>query len=246
MLRFSTLGRIVGAAAEVAHRLDLLSTLRHYIYGTGVSDKLREVDQLHHLVRDNAWIFGEDWHMSRSEASLTTVLRDNVHDDAVLEAQLLASRGKVVRDDGRSGRLDLVLQRTVRGPGQTARLVVELKRPRCQLGERELSQIQSYARALSRHSGMGRSRWTFMLVGSTIDEEAIGDQIEQTGRARGLLVQQDDYEVWVVTWGELLDRAEGRLDFYKDQLQYDMSQESAVERVRTRHAELLPSEAVEE
>ena len=40
MLRFSTLGRIVGAAAEVAHRLDLLSTLRHYIYGTGVSDKL--------------------------------------------------------------------------------------------------------------------------------------------------------------------------------------------------------------
>jgi len=136
MLRFSTLGRIVGAAAEVAHRLDLLSTLRHYIYGTGVSDKLREVGQLHPLVRDNAWIFGEDWHMSRSEASLTTVLRDNVHNDAVLEAQLLASGGKVVREDGRSGRLDLVLQRTVRGPGQTARLVVELKRPRCRLGER--------------------------------------------------------------------------------------------------------------
>lgn len=246
MLSYSSLGRIVGAATEVTRRLDLLSTLRYHIYGAGVSDKMREVDQLHPLIRDNTWIFGEDWHLSRSEASLTKVLRDNVHDEALLEAQLIDSGGEVRRNDGRTGRLDLVLQRTIRAPGQTARLVVELKRPSCRLGERELSQIRSYARALSQHSGMGPSKWTFLLVGSRIDEDAIGDQINQSGRPRGLLLPKENYEVWVATWGELIDQAERRLDFYKDQLQYDISQESAVERVRSRHSELLPPELVED
>ena len=246
MLRYSSLGRIVGAATEVTRRLDLLSTLRHHIYGAGTADKMREVDQLHPLIRDNTWIFGEDWHLSRSEASLTKVLRDNLHDEALLEAQLAESGGEVRRSDGRTGRLDLVLQRTIRAPGQTARLVVELKRPRCRLGERELSQIRSYARALSQHFGMGPSKWTFLLVGSTIDENAIGDQINQSGRARGLLVQNENYEVWVATWGELIDRAERRLDFYRVQLQYDISQESAVDRVRSRHSALLPPELVED
>jgi hypothetical protein len=68
LLRFSSLGAIVGAAAEVGRRLDLLATLRHVIYSPDVSAELREVDQLHPLVRDNVWLFGEPWRLSASEA----------------------------------------------------------------------------------------------------------------------------------------------------------------------------------
>ncbi len=45
-----------------------------------------------------------------------------------------------------------------------------------------------------------------------------------------------------MTWGRLLDQAERRFTFYREQLAYSASQEEAVKRVRRRHEELLPPE----
>jgi hypothetical protein len=241
MLRHSSLGNIVGAAAEVTRRVDLISALRHAVYSDDMASRMREVDQLHPLVKDNVWLFGEDWRLSRSEASLTTVLRDVLGDEVMLEADLAASGGQVRREDGTTGRLDLVLQRTIRSPGSQHRLVVELKRPKVALGEKELTQIRSYARALSRHAGMGPSKWTFWLVGAHLSED-ITDQMDQRDRAWGHIVNQEHYEVWVTTWGQLLDDAARRLEFYREQLSYDIGQEAAVARVRERHGALLPDD----
>ncbi|MBB5808903.1 hypothetical protein F4560_008671 [Saccharothrix ecbatanensis] len=96
--------------------------------------RMREVDQLHPLVKDNAWLFGEEWRLSRSEPGLTTVLRDVLADDALLEADLIASGGQVLRDNGRTGRLDLVLQRTIHTPGLQHRLVIRVEAPECRTG----------------------------------------------------------------------------------------------------------------
>jgi len=172
MLRFSTLGQIVGAAAEVSRRLDLLTTLRHVIYSPDVSDHMREVDQLHPLVRDNVWLFGEPWRLSASEVGLTTVLRSAVGDDTALEADLLRQGNAVMLPDGKRGRVDLLLQRTLIGPDERQeRLVVELKRPSVHLGADELTQVRRYAHALTEHPGVGPSRWTFWLLGSQTKEE---------------------------------------------------------------------------
>jgi hypothetical protein len=202
---------------------------------------MREVDQLHPLVKDNAWLFGEDWRLSRSETSLTNVLRAVASDDTLLEAELEASGGKVLQTDGRQGRIDLLLQRTIRSPGQQYRLVVELKRPSTRLGNDELAQIRRYASALSSHAGVGPSKWAFWLVGADTRPEIEG-QLNQRDRAWGHIESGDDYEIFVTTWGNPIDSAEGRLAFYRDQLEYDISQEEATERVRARHAELLPPE----
>lgn len=161
MLRHSTPGKIVGAAAEVARRLDLIATLRHVIYSPDVSEDMREVDQLHPLIKDNAWLFGENWRLSRSEASLTNVLRTVVDDEVVLEAELATSGGQVLLVDGRRGRVDLLFERTILNPGDQQRLVVELKRPSVSLRNKELSQVRGYASALSSHAGVGPSKWTF-------------------------------------------------------------------------------------
>jgi hypothetical protein len=36
---------------------------------------MREADHLRPLVKDNAWLFGEDWRRSRFGISLTNILR---------------------------------------------------------------------------------------------------------------------------------------------------------------------------
>lgn len=242
MLRYSTLGKIVGASAEVTRRLDLISTLRHVIYGAGVAEHMREVDQLHPLVRDNAWLFGEEWALSSSEKSLTTVLRSVVGKDKILDTEL-GPKGTVLRSDGKTGRVDLLLQRTVSSPGHRDRLIVELKRPSKKLGREELNQVNDYAAALSKHDGTGKAHWTFWLVGAHISEK-IEDELDQSDRTPGHYKKQRNYDIWVVTWGDLLTNAEQRLAFFRDQLQYDVSQEEAVQRVHDRHAELLPPQLV--
>jgi len=242
MLRNSSLGRIVGAASEVTRRLDLISTLRHVIYSPDVSDQMREVDQLHPLIKDQAWLFGEDWRLSRSEASLTNVLRAVIDDDVILEAELSSLGGELLLADGRGGRIDLLLERTILAPGEQQRLVVELKRPSVSLRNKELGQIRGYAGALSSHPGVKPGKWTFWLVGADCHSEIKG-QLEQRDRAWGHIEAHDDYDIWITTWGRLLDDAERRLAFYREQLNYDISQEMAVERVRARHQEWLPPQS---
>lgn len=240
LLRFSSLGAIVGAASEVSRRLDLLQALRHFVYSPGVSAEMREVDQLHPLVTGNAWLFGEAWRLSASEAGLTNVLRAVVGDGVALEEDLVREGDSLHLPEGKRGRVDLLLQRTLIGPndGQD-RLVVELKRPSVRLGDKELTQIRRYARALAGHPGVGPSRWTFWLVGSEPHEDIKGE-LKQQDREWGHISKAENYDIRVTTWGRLIDQAERRFSFYREQLSYSASQEEAVQRVRQRHRELLP------
>jgi hypothetical protein len=243
LLKQSSLGSIVGAAAEVGRRLDLLAALRHVIYTPGVSSQMREVDQLHPLVRDNVWLFGESWRLSASEAGLTNVLRATIGNDVALEADLVKDGIHVVLPDGKRGRVDLLLQRTVIGPGDRQdRLVVELKRPSVRLGDAQLTQVKRYARALSGHPGVGPSRWTFWLIGADIKDDEIGGELEQTDREWGHVIATEKYDIHVATWGALIDKGERGLKFFREQLNYNVSQDEALRRVRARHEELLPQE----
>ncbi len=240
LLKYTSLSRIVSAAAEVSRRLDLLATLRHVIYTPGVSAEMREVDQLHPLVKDNVWLFGESWRLSASEAGLTTVLRQVAGKDLAVEADLVRKGKQVLLPDGKRGRVDLLIQRTLIGPDdRQSRLVVELKRPSVNLGDEEFTQIRKYARALTGHPGVGKSQWSFWLVGSNIKDELKGD-LSQKDREWGHVIANERYDVRITTWGHLLDQAERRLQFYKEQLIYSASQDESVERVRQLHEELLP------
>jgi hypothetical protein len=99
--------------------------------------------------------------------------------------------------------------------------------------------VRRYARALSDHPGAGPSRWSFWVVGSDIKDE-IGGEVEPQDREWGHVTRAAKYDVRVMTWGRLLDQADRRLTFYREQLAYNASQEQAVDHVRQRHKELLP------
>jgi hypothetical protein len=240
LLRFTPLSKIVSAAAEVSRRLDLLSALRRLVYTPAVAAETREVDQLHPLVKDNVWLFGESWRLSASEAGLTSVLRLVARDDLAVEADLVRKGSQVLLPDGKRGRVDLLMQRTLIGPDdQQSRLVVELKRPSIKLGDQELTQIKRYAQAITDHPGVGSSQWSFWLVGADIKPEIKGDLV-QKDREWGHVIANEKYDVRVTTWGSLLDQAGRRLEFYKEQLAYNASQDESAERVKRRHEELLP------
>ena len=48
------------------------------------------------------------------------------------------------------------------------------------------------------------------------------------------------YDIWVVSWGELIDEALHRYEFLRKALDDAVDQESTLERVRERYGELIP------
>lgn len=243
ILSRSSLPAVIRAANVVTRRIDLLTALRALVYDSDDAKKLREVDQLHPLVRENEWLFGEQWHLTRSEASLTNVLRAVAPKDCILEEDLV--NGKVVREDGTEGRVDLMLHRDVETTTGFRRLVVELKRPSDALNQAHLAQVKSYVQALMDKQSVGAERWEFWLVGSRTHKNLEPD-LAQRERKRGHVIHGENYDVYVVTWQELIDQRLHELSFIRRQLDYDVSQDDAVERLRARHGGLIPKSATAE
>jgi len=239
LLNHSSLSAIVGAATEVTKRMELLAGLRHIIYDPDVSDELREVDQLHPLIKDNTWVFGEVWQLAASEKTLKTIIRGVVDSSVVLEDELELFLAEEPKGDRR--RIDLLLQRTHQGPGNVKhRLVVELKRPSTELGFAEYNQINGYANRLSSSQGLGPSKWTYILIGSGIKEE-LKSQMEQTDRNWGHLVKNDQFDLFITTWGRLIDECESRYNFYREQLKSSATVDESINRMRERYEHLLPN-----
>lgn len=240
LLKDTTLASIVKAGGEVRTRLELVVGLRRLLYSSDTAQQMREVDQLHPLVRDNEWLFGEEWRLSRSELSLTNVLRQVVPDTVALESDLAAAGGQVVRGDGKSGRVDLLLQRHFQGPSsKPERLVVELKRPSLKLKAEHLEQVRSYARALDQHQGVINGHWTFWLVGTAFDDDLLADA-EQIDREWGHVDKRRNYNIFITRWSDLIETAERRLEFLREQLNLEIGQDAAAHRLHERHGDLIP------
>jgi len=68
---------------------------------------------------------------------------------------------------------------------------------------------------------------------------AIEPDRHQKDRAIGHALTGENYDIWVLEWGELIASVERRYTFYKEQLKSSITQDEAVERVRSRHEALL-------
>ncbi|GAA0974043.1 ATP-binding protein [Acrocarpospora macrocephala] len=240
LLDRTELSDVIGAAATVANRLDFIGGLRKIFASDLLRKELREVDQLHPMIAQNLWLFGEEWTLARPEVGLTAVLRthlDLLGEDAVLENQLNTVR----REDGRAGRVDIVLFRGIGDERSNERLVVELKRPSVIIGRKELDQVKSYARAIvdnPQYRGT-KCKWRFYLVTYEFDHAILRD-IRQQGKPDGLADDQPEYEVWVKSWGEIFDTAERKLSFFQRQLNYEATDERVTQHLVASYEHYIP------
>ncbi len=138
LIKDTQLSSIISAANTVVERLNFVGGLRKLLAEPELRAELREVDQLHPMVPRNLWLFGEEWTLARTEVGLTSVLAEHLHllgGDIALEGRLESVRS----DDGRAGRVDILLYRGTGDERQSERLIVELKRPSVKVGTGELT-----------------------------------------------------------------------------------------------------------
>jgi hypothetical protein len=241
LLRKTSLTAIINASKIVANRLDFLRGLEVLLFEKESREHLLERSQLHRILADQTWIFGEHFNLTVDDQSLTEVLNKHLS----ILGRSVETVDQVLREDGTVAIVDLMLSRIVPQPRADERehLVVELKRPSQNIDPTIATQIESYALAVAADERFKdtKTRWIFWAVSNDISE-SVRKKAKQKNRPQGILYEDDEGKitVWVKSWGQIIEDCRGRLDFFRKQLEYSADRNSAVEYLRQTHERYLP------
>lgn len=240
LLQETTLSAIITAAKTVADRLKFITALESIVFNPETKNRLKERSQLHKILAENTWIFGEEYNLWASDKDLTRVLekhRKHLDPDIVIDSSV-----KVIGK--KRGIVDLMLSRATRRhrADDIENLVVELKAPKVTIGADEITQVKRYAIAVSRderfHTVKG-VRWHFWLVSNGYDEFAKADIEGGPDPARQLIHRNNNITVGIKTWGELIEENRARLQFFQEHLQHSADESAAIRYLQQRHSEFL-------
>jgi hypothetical protein len=203
---------------------------------------LKERSQLHRILADNTWVFGEEFSLTVDDQSLTEVLRKHqklIGKETVIDAP-------VKRIDGKIGIVDLMLSRAVpqNHADEREHLVVELKRPSVKVGADEITQIEKYAYTVAEDERFRhlQTKWSFWVISNDLDEFA-RKRTRQKDKPRGLIAETENggigIKVWVKTWSEILAEGKARMRFVQDHLQANVETETSLKYLKQTYDKYL-------
>ncbi|KVN69340.1 ATP-binding protein [Burkholderia ubonensis] len=235
LLRNTSLSSIIGAAKVVSDRLKFLSGLEAVLFDPEPKKRLKERTQLHRIIADNCWLFGEEFALSVDDQSLTTAL---VEHKKLLGSEVVIDE-PVKHISQMRGIIDLMLSRATKQhrANQLTHLVVELKAPKVKIGSDEVTQIQGYAFSVMsdpRFDKVGAT-WNFWVISDTLDrytEHLVQDET-------GVILSKPNVNIYAKTWAQVLDENRARLKFFQDHLNVQVDREASLQYLQERYAAYL-------
>lgn len=240
LLDRTTLAHIIGASKIIADRLEFLQGLETLVFDAEFKHAVRERTQLHRIVAENAWMFGEQYHLSVDDQSLTEVLKKHIAD----RGREVEIDEPVMRADGTRGIVDLMFSRNIQLAGSAERehLIVELKRPDLKINAEAAAQIERYAFAVADDERFRSvpAKWVFWAVSSDVDQ-VVARKVSQKDRARGILFQDEEQRItiWVKTWSQIVNDCKARLRFFAEKLNYTPDRDSSLSHLKTTYHKYL-------
>lgn len=235
LLREASLSSIISAAKVVADRLKFLVGLEQILFEKDMKEKLKERSQLHKIIEDNTWLFGEEYNLSVSDRGLTAVL----HKHRKLLGHDIVIDNPVKHVSQQSGILDLMLSRTLRRHRsyELEHLIVELKRPKAKISDRAITQVEKYAISVAndeRFRSIEGVKWTFW---------AISDDVDNYGMFRmgdsGVISSKGNITVGIKTWGQMIEENKSRLQFFQEKLEHQVDDKSALKHLQEKYQRFL-------
>ena len=248
LLRNVSLVGIINASGIITDRLRFLLGLEQMLFDADLQKHFKERSQLHRILAQNTWVFGDAFSLSVDDRSLTEVLKKHLK----LASVDMPVNEPVKRLDGRPGIVDLMLSRSIprNHSDELEHLVIELKAPKVDIGQKEIEQVKSYAYAVARDERFKgiHTRWNFWVVSNDLTDYA-QLELSQVQHEKGVIYKSAvplDLTIWIKTWSQLLQENKHRLEFIKEKLNYTIDAEEALEYLKKTYSELtdsvLPSE----
>lgn len=243
ILKDVSLAGVISASKLVTDRLKFIVGLEHLLFDEDNKKTLKERSQLHKMVAENTWLFGQEFSVSVNDRSLTEVLKKHIGKNMPIDEPVL-------RIDGSIGIVDLMLSRSIpcNREDEIEHLVVELKAPKVKITEKECTQIESYAFAViddERFSALS-AKWDFWIISNEIDSYA-HRKTTQDGRPKGVLYRDESANVtiWVKTWSQIIKENKYRLEFVRSKLNYEINKNDAIQHLRDNYSEFIKGVIIE-
>lgn len=242
LLQEASLSSIISAAKIVADRLKFLAGLEQILFDSDMKARLKERSQLHKIIEDNTWLFGEEYNLSVSDRGLTAVLQKHrkiLGDDIVIDRPV-----KHISQE--RGIVDLMFSRALRRhrAEELEHLVVELKRPSVKIGDEEITQVEKYAITVAndeRFRTVNGVRWTFWALSDDVDQYASYRMDE-----RGVISSKNNITVGIKTWGQMIDENKARLQFFQEKLEHQVDDGAALKHLQEKYQKFLAGVVTEE
>lgn len=240
LLQETSLTSIITAAKTVADRLKFIAALESIVFDPETKGRLKERSQLHKILAENTWVFGEEYNLWVNDKDLRNVL---VRHQKVFDPSLQIDDPVQVSGQKRAI-VDLMFSRSTRRhrANDIEHLVVELKAPKVKIGADEMNQIKKYAQAVradERFSTVKGIRWHFWIVSNSYDEMAKYEIDAGPDPERRLIARTADHAVGIKTWGEIIEENRARLQFFQEQMQHTVSESQAIEHLQEKYSRFL-------
>ena len=248
LLRDVSLSAIISAAKIVADRLRFLTGLEAILFDADSKKRLKERSQLHRIIAQNCWLFGEEYNLSVDDKSLTEVLRKHrklLGDEAVIDEPV-----KHVSQE--RGIVDLMFSRAIRRhkADELTHLVVELKAPKVKIDEKEITQTEKYAISVMKDERFKsvNTTWVFWAISDDYGEYAGYRMKKSTGSTMntGKIHEADNVSIWVKTWAQVLEENRARLQFFQERLEYEADKGASLKHLQEHYAKFLQGVLIEE
>jgi len=238
LLQETSLSSIINAAKIVADRLKFLSGLETILFDQEKKKRLKERSQLHQILADNTWLFGEEYNLSVSDKSLTEVLRKHrqlLNDDIEIDHP-------VQHISKQRGIVDLMLSRALRRhrANELEHLVVELKAPRVVIGKDQVNQIEEYAFSVMDDERFKRNnvRWMFWVLSDDMNSFA-EKRILEHEQQHGTIYRKGNCVIAIKTWSQLIEDNKARLQFFQEKLEHQVDNEVALSHLQEKYQKFL-------
>jgi len=242
LLRDISLSSIIGAAKIVADRLKFLTGLESLLLDLDTKKRLKERSQLHRILAQNCWLFGEEYNLSVNDQGLTAVLRK--HCEILDDGTVIDEPVKHVSKE--RGIVDLVLSRKIQRyrANDIAYLVIELKAPKVKIDKKEIVQIEEYALSIMQDERFrgGDPSWAYWLISDDYGDYAKFRMINGSGK----IYDQGKSSIWIKAWGEIIDENRARLQFFQERLEYEADKGDSLAFLQERYADFLKGVIIDE
>jgi hypothetical protein len=236
LLKRTSISKLIEANTILMNRLDFLAALRKMVFEPSISKLVKERKELHRILENEMWVFGDEYLLLASDKGLDEVLTRHLATLRPPGAKITKPSNPVRRSDGTRGIVDLMLSRQRRGVAAREHLVVELKRPDVGVSQKEVAQLKSYAQAVVNDPQFHALNvtWDFWVI-STGLEKTVELDASDPNRPLGQIASWSNVRIWAKTWSQLLEENEVRLRYFKEALQHDATTEHAVDYIIRSH-----------
>lgn len=243
LLETTSLSYIIDAMTEVKNRLNFLNGLEQIIYDKDLSKNILERKHLHKIVINETWVFGDEYTYGVDDLTLKNVLATYLKDCLKRD-----DFQDIVNSEDNSNLEtipDICLwQQYSLGTAGKENLVIELKRPSLNAGMTEMGQIMSYASkvASDKRFPKDKTRWKFLLITKDFSSE-LEPQLKQKNRKFGHVSEGENFDVFILSWGDIISEAKQRHEFIKEKLNLNLKDnEEGLNYLKTKYKQYLPYE----